>query len=352
MKNVILGTTALVAATAVSAGSASAAEKIKMELGGYFTASFYGASYDGPDRLPTKAQHEGEVHFTGKTTLDNGLQIGVEVQLEARATNDQVDEAFMWFSGAFGRVNIGSENSASYLMHTFGTAPVPDWGLNSPNARATNGVFPSTATTGISDADKITYFTPRFAGFQLGVSYTPDVNCEIGTPGNGGTACSPFAAINLKGSQAEEAYSIGFNYVQSFNAVDVRASVGYEQQVAGIAGQSDNEELSAGVAIGIAGFKFGGSYKNVDGFTSATDSDTYEANLTYGMGPWRAGVQYVNVSPDTANTDVEAVVIGGQYTLGPGITAFGGVQLWDGDSGADITQQDTQVYFVGTKVSF
>ncbi|MCR9212856.1 MAG: porin [Proteobacteria bacterium] len=346
MKNVILGTTALVAATALSAGSASAAEKIALELGGYFTASFYGASYDGPDRLPTKAQHEGEVHFTGKTTLDNGLEIGVQVQLEARATNDQVDEAFMWFSGAFGRVNVGSENSASYLMHTFGTSPVPDWGLNDANANATN-VTPATATTGISDADKITYFTPRFAGFQLGASYTPDGSCESGA------TCRPFDPINLEGvNQEEEAYSIGVNYVQTFNAIDVRASLGYELTNAGLAGQDDREETSAGVAIGIAGFKFGGSYKKTDNFLSANDLDTYEANLTYGMGAWRAGVQYAYVKPEAADSDVQAVVIGGQYVLGPGITAFGGVQLWDGDSNADITAQDTQVYFVGTKLSF
>ncbi|MCR9212857.1 MAG: porin [Proteobacteria bacterium] len=346
MKNVILGTTALVAATALTAGSASAADKIQLSLGGYFTASFYGASYDGPDRLPTKAQHEGEVHFRGKTTLDNGLQIGVQVELEARATNDQVDEAYMWFSGAFGRVNVGSENSAAYLMHTFGTSPVPDWGLNSPNATAVANSFPSTSANSISDADKITYFTPRFAGFQLGASYTPDASCETG----GG--CSPYAPINLTGNQGEEAYSFGANYVQSFNAVDVRASLGYEITIAGIAGQDDREAITGGVAIGIAGFKFGGSYKNLDNFLSANDRENWEANVTYGMGPWRAGVQYAYIKPDAADSDVQAVVIGGQYTLGPGITAFGGVQLWDGDSNADITAQDTQVYFIGTKLSF
>ena len=35
MKKVILGTTALVAATALTAGTASAADPIKLELGGY-----------------------------------------------------------------------------------------------------------------------------------------------------------------------------------------------------------------------------------------------------------------------------------------------------------------------------
>jgi outer membrane protein OmpU len=349
MKNVILGTTALVAATALTAGSASAADKISLELGGYFTGTFYGANYADSvaDRLPTKVQHEGEVHFTGKTTLDNGLQIGVQVQLEARESTDQVDEAFMWFSGAFGRVNVGSENSASYLMHTFGTAPVPDWGLNSPNAIA-SGIGPSTATTGISDADKITYFTPRFAGFQLGVSYTPDGDCETASFGTG---CSPYNPIQPEGD-VDEAYSVGFNYVQSFNALDVRASLGYEQTTTSNALWDDRKEFSTGVAIGIAGFKFGGSFKNTDAFLSADDSKTYEANLTYGMGPWRAGVQYAYVNPDAADTDVQAVVIGGQYTLGPGITAFGGVQLWDGDSAAVDTARDTQIYFVGTKLSF
>ena len=136
MKNVILGTTALVAATALTAGTASAAEKIKLGLGGYLQSSFVVASYDDGDQLPTNIRHEGEVFFTGSTTLDNGLTFGVNIQLEARATSDQVDETYMYVDGSFGRILFGSENSASYLMHYGAPSPVPAWGLNSPNANA------------------------------------------------------------------------------------------------------------------------------------------------------------------------------------------------------------------------
>ncbi|MEH6497061.1 MAG: porin, partial [Pseudomonas marincola] len=224
MKKVILGTTALVAASALTAGSASAAEKIKLNVGGYMQTSFVVADYDtDTDQLPTDVRHEGEVHFTGKTTLDNGLEFGVNIQLEARATGDQVDETFVWVEGAFGRVNIGSEDSASYLMHYSSPSPVPAWGLSSPNANASGFSTPSTLTNELGDSDKITYFTPRMGGFQLGASYTPDGDEETGTSGG----VSPYAPIQDEGAE-DEAYSIGANYQGKFGSVSLKASAGYQ----------------------------------------------------------------------------------------------------------------------------
>ncbi|MEH6404844.1 MAG: porin, partial [Sneathiella sp.] len=257
MKKIILGTTALVAATAFTAGSASAADKIKLNVGGYLQTSFVAASYDDDDRLPTNIRHEGEVQFTGKTTLDNGLEFGVNIQLEARESSDQVDETFMYVEGSFGRINMGSEDSASYLMHYGSPSPVPAWGLNSPNANASGMTTPSTLTNELGDKDKITYFTPRFSGFQLGASYTPDAGWETASFGAG---TGPYNPNGLEGAK-EEAYSISANYVNKFNAVSVAASLGYQYITVETAGGDDTEELSAGVSVGFSGFTVGGAYK-------------------------------------------------------------------------------------------
>ena len=394
MKKVILGTTALVAASALTAGTASAAEKIKLGLGGYLQTSFVVADYDtDTDQLPTDIRHEGEVHFTGSTVLDNGLKFGVNIQLEARATGDQVDETFMYVSGNFGRINIGSENSADYLMHYGSPSPVPAWSLNDPNANASGFTTPATVSTAVSDADKFTYFTPRFAGFQFGASYTPDADEETGA------GASPYAPIKDEGA-ADEAYSLGANYSNTFGSVSLKASLGYQLtsrtdttstavtttytvtaadtitvdadgNITGISANTttasattttdneDTDEFSAGLKLGVAGFDIGAAYKYTDnvGGTDNRERQDWNLGVTYGQGPWKVGVQYAGIDQegDTAGEEGElhAFVVGGQYVLGPGITAFGGVQYWDGeDALAGSEGEDATVFFVGTALSF
>lgn len=349
MKKVILGTTALVAASALTAGTASAAEKIKLGLGGYLQSSFVVADYDTGDQLPTDIRHEGEVFFVGSTTLDNGLTFGVNIQLEARQSGDQVDETYMYVDGSFGRILFGSENSAPYLMHYASPSPVPAWGLASPNANAGGFTTPSTYNNAISDADKLTYFTPRFGGFQFGVSYTPDGDEETGT-------ASPYSPIADEGT-TDEAYSFGANFNKKFGSVGFKASLGWEHTESTSA--EDRDSYSGGIGLDVAGFSLGAAYKYVDNLGHVDNDERHDANvgLTYGMGPWKVGLQYayVETEDDSASTDGElhAIVIGGQYTLGPGITAFGGVQFWDGEDDLEGSEgEDATVFFLGTSLSF
>src|SRR3989304_5096220 len=121
MKKVLMGTTALVAMGAWAVSPAAAAEEpIKIAVGGYYESVvfFFDESFDDPsiDVHEINVRQEGEIIFTGQTVLDNGLTIGINVQLEAVTQGDQLDEQFIYFSGEFGRVNVGAENSAAYLM--------------------------------------------------------------------------------------------------------------------------------------------------------------------------------------------------------------------------------------------
>ncbi len=366
MKKVILGTTALVAASALTAGSASAAEKIKLNVGGYLQTSFIAVDYDNDtNQLPTDIRHEGEVFFTGSTTLDNGLKFGVNIQLEARETVDQVDETFMYVSGSFGRVNVGSEDSAAYLMHYASPSPVPAWGLNSPNAKASGFETPATTPNMLGDTDKITYFTPRFSGFQLGASYTPDGDKETGRTASANN--NPYEPTNDEGD-ADEAYSVGVNYVNKFNSVSIKASLGY-QLLTRSGTAEDTDEIGAGIQLGFGGFTIGGAYKFTDdegGFDGA-ERQNWDIGVTYGQGPWKIGIQYAGADSDGRDTgdtnalgaanigdgEQHAVVVGGQYVLGPGITAFGGVQFWDGEDDLVGSEgEDATIFFIGTALSF
>ena len=143
MKNTLLTTTAL--ALTGFAGTASAVEvaagAVNLDIGGYFTTNLAFSSvktgttgakadYDGFDVHTTS-----EIHFKPSITLDNGIKVGAQIELEGEQDSDQIDEAYITISGDFGQVLIGSENSAGYKM-TVGAPGVSMIGHNSSSLTA------------------------------------------------------------------------------------------------------------------------------------------------------------------------------------------------------------------------
>ncbi|MEP6146643.1 MAG: porin, partial [Nisaea sp.] len=121
MKKILLGTTAIVAAGMIAAPSADAAEKLKISVGGYMEQWFgYTTAEDqsSSDYQGFANVSDTEIHFKGMTTLDNGISVGVNVQLEGNSNpGDQIDESYLIVKGNFGEINLGSENSALYKMN-------------------------------------------------------------------------------------------------------------------------------------------------------------------------------------------------------------------------------------------
>ncbi|WP_428547286.1 porin, partial [Reyranella sp.] len=142
MKKLLLGSTALVVG-GVMAAPAMAADPIKLGIGGYYT--FYAAaggissiyafngtqtSYKGFAFI-----QEGEIHFLGNTKLDNGTTVGLTVELEAwnpsagaTGATTQIDEAFLYAFGDWGRVELGSRDAATYRMYYGTPSALIGWG--------------------------------------------------------------------------------------------------------------------------------------------------------------------------------------------------------------------------------
>lgn len=435
MNKVLLGSTALVAA-GMLAGSglpAQGAEPITLSVGGYYQvfASFVvqsdvdnlgpgaGQSVLGNDEKVrnTLIQQEGEIHFTGSTTLDNGITVGVNVQLEAYTTGDQIDEHFVYFSGNFGRLVIGAENSAAYLMHYGPPGAAQYHGVDSPGMWHLLGTSGNAAAVGspvatpanlVSDANKVTYFTPRFSpGFQFGFSYTPEASAAT----RGGTGTQRFSTeLNDQGN----VISAAVNFVRAFGDVDFAWSFGWEHgfvegngteftrnaqglitnalgtncatsnQSSGVDANGnailvnpvciddpDNQQgrdiLATGFQIGVGGWKVGAAFQTDDKGVEG-DNRRYEASVgvSYGAGPWTVGVQGAfgldedgadngnNVTP-AVNFDSDKVLAGevsGKYTLGPGVAISAGVQGWRGWGDDGNENFDGVAFTVGTGLSF
>jgi len=344
MKKSLMATTALAALGAVAvAGPATAAEKISIGVGGYMEQWFgyvdaKETGLAGPDRDGFDVISDGEIHFKGETTLDNGLTIGVNVQLEAQVSGDTIDEQFAYVEGSFGRFIIGSENSASYLMHY----NVPSHGVTIDSGDATvwiaGGDFVSARTNGRgddNDSEKITYFTPRFAGFQLGVSYVPQMEQDLDSVSSGN---APNGADGVR----DDSFAVGLNFKRSFNDFSVAASAGFQDFGDDDALTTDAESYQFGLRLGYAGFMLAGTYGQEDrsgasflapGMRAAigavssqetvSEQETYSVGVSYASGPFGVSLNYIGADHDFKAPGIDfsqdTFELGAKYALGPGV---------------------------------
>lgn len=258
------------------------------------------------------------------------------------SSSHAIEKVSLGLSDYLENVDIASEDPGDYLTRYHSPNTIPSISFGSPLLNA------NSFSNEIGDAGKITYLTPRLSGFQIGVSFTPDVARKT----NGS---SPYASITDEGD-TDETHSLSVNFENNFNDIKLKTSLGWQVITRTSADLEDTDELAAGLQLGYAGFSVGAAYKYVDNDSGTADLDRHNWNLgaTYGMGPWKVGLQYASVSQDDAKDgDLHAVIVGGQYILGPGITAFGGVQFRNGESDREGSGgEDASILFVGTAINF
>jgi len=315
MKKILLGSSALTLASAAATG-ASAAEW-DLDWGGFFEAGVAVSSFDADqgdgDFDGFDVVQDSEIIFTPSITLDNGLKFGVDIQLEGNTSGDTIDESFIFIKGSFGEVLIGSENSAGYKM----TFAAPDTTWININSGSTSQFIPWATgfrtiretsfleVDGNNDAQRLTYFTPRFSGFQLGASYARDGN------EGGGQADLDVELGNI--------FDVGANYVNSFGGFDVAISGRYG--TADAAGAGDDPDIySVGLNLGFAGFKVGGSFASQDGGSAVNEGDFFDVGVSYATGPWAASLTYSESDGDDGTENMR-IIGGASYKLGPGVKA-------------------------------
>jgi len=374
MKKILLGSTAIVAAGMIaSVPSADAASKMKLGVGGYMEQWFGFTSGDdgvGQDYSGFSTVSDGEIHFKGKTKLDNGISVGVNVQLEAQQGGDQIDEQYMTVSGGFGQIIIGDENSAMYKMHyapsdygigmnsgdnTAWNKPVSDAEGDSINM-GSHYRSPFGATyiepDAVNDSAKISYFTPRVSGFQLGLSYAPD-----GSQDNNGLPNRD--AVN------SDYIMVGANFVQKMGGMSVGISGGYGTVTDAAAGGVEPEATSFGIKMGMGGVSAGVAYANFSDH-GTKDQEGLMAGVAYSSGPMGVSVSYYHGEKDGNNGDAatldgqaerDVIHLSAKYAMGPGVTLAGtlGHAVYSSDD-ADIdnsVDESASTYVVmGLKVGF
>lgn len=358
MKKVLLGTTALVAATLVAAPGAQASEKIKLQLGGFFGQVVGFADQDDDYETATLTNYKGfdqksasEIHVKGETKLDNGITVGMRVEFESDSPNGdngtnsarEIDESFMYLSSAtLGKLELGATKGPAWSMgHRAPNASIV--GLNAgdiqvsgvyiitPGESDARGNIAVTGAQDVQDYNRVNYISPRFMGFGLGLSWVPD------SAYNNNTQIDKQTAVTFGGSY----YSTTLAYDDTLMGVKVGADVHWARKGSNRADPADNAAVAVpltywggGLNLGYAGFILGGSYErqlskaateagNVAGAISQ-DGYKWDLGLTYGTGPYKVGFTYTKGSiqgdiDQKGDDEYNEWVVGFNYNLGAGV---------------------------------
>ncbi len=353
------------AAVVAMASTPAMAQGLSLDLAGHFKG--YGVYNNndeaaGVDLDTLNIRKETEVHFTGETTLDSGLTVGVHVEMEVdrddiNASNN-IEESYMYLSGGWGRVNVGEEDGAAYLLQV--AAPSAD-----SNVDGLRQYISTYNATGVAagnalriDYDhvapvsgyfnKVTYMTPVFNGFQAGASYIPTMTDD----GNGITSVQS----NDQLGEYEDGWELAARYEGAYEGVGIAFGAGYglynaENEAAGSTVSDDANTWNAGLDLDFAGFGVGVAYlsQDTENATVETDVDTWVVGADYQMGAYKLGASYLNQETEVGavDTDIDRWTAGASYAYGPGMSFRGSVSMIDNDNSFDSTQ-----VMLGTQVNF
>jgi len=372
MKKLLLGATAI-AGFAFTAAPAHA-DGLSVDLGGFYRGYAVYADLDQDAAAASvrdfDLRHDSEIYFTGETTLDSGLTVGFhsETDLGDASGTDRQNELYAYFSGSWGRVNFGKEDGAQYLLQV--AAPSTDsnvdglrtyvQGYADPAAGVDDWDLSGTQSSRLDydmnmaqSAQKITYLTPKFNGFQAGFTYAPEL-----TDGEKGLNAIGAMATDEDANDFDEVLEVGARWDGEFEGVAVSFGAGYgraSNEDDSAVADDDRKQWNTAFNLGYEAFSFGAAYATDNhGQSQDRDQDTWVVGLGWDNGPYHAAVSYYDTEFETGvntETKVDRVAVGGTYAFGPGMSFRGTVAFGDVENDTGNDNDFTQVT-LGTDINF
>ena len=321
MKNLLLGTAAI---AGLVLASAPAAAQMELTIGGHSKNYVGYLDQDNQDTNSFDMIRETELHFNGESTLDSGLTFGFQVETEVDGADDEntIEESYIYLASSFGRVNLGSEDGAAYLLQV--AAPSADSNIDgirqyiNPTSGLDSVDYAQDLT---AQAEKITYLSPNYAGFQLGASYTHDVDDDAADGG-----------FNTdRESITDDADALGAGYEVAARYEGVASNLGYAfgAGYTNVEAAGDNAEAwNVGLDVDAGPFGIGAVYTESE--QGAAESDVTVVGLDYTTGAVKLGASYL--TGEVTGTDVDRYTAGAVYTAGPGLSFRGSVSQVDMDA--------------------
>ena len=302
------------------ATSANAADAITLTLGGRIKEFFFVASQaqaQADDLNSTGMFNDTRISVDGRTVLDNGITVRAFVRFNAvaRETSD-IDEAYVDLVSSFGRLRMGEK--AGVNTTTIGD-PIPEAFLTVDEDILGDALMPRTGIilrdgftfkrfTG--NALGVSYQSPEFFGFKLGVAYHPTTTSTIGTI-KGGLA-------------AHDAVDVTAGYDGDFSGGSYRVAAGYFRLASRTGGTDGAEAWNISLGATYGGFELAGAYINTQPATNL-DEEAWTIGALYGIGPLQISADYRSARRRPlplagVKEHLERATLQTAYKLAPGIT--------------------------------
>ena len=351
------------AALMLAAAPALADGHPTLKLGGYFDQKMSitdnnndinGVGIGADDKLDVRT--DTEVYFLGSAKLDNGIKISTRVELEGFTNDttgdagsaidsgvanfDQIDEAFMVISGSFGAIKIGSSDGAPKGMTT-GLQGL--WAANQGENVTFNigkllslgqGVTIRNHASQIdlqSDAEQISYTTPKMDGLQAAVSYAPNTRESFdGFENENSTLDSNIFAASAK-------------YTGKAGDIGYRFGGGFTRSEEGAVNKEDDVQWMVGGAISSGPYQVSASFDKreeaqTNGVSIVDASDTIEVGFKMSMGASTYSLAYTHTKASSTvaardGDEASVFVLAMRRSLGKGVKWHNTLYYLDSENG-------------------
>jgi outer membrane protein OmpU len=329
MKKSLLATTALAALGVATVAAPASAEGFELKVGG-FMEQWFGytdTSNSVDDAADAIAEHSDvEIHIKGSNTLDNGLTFGFLVEMEGESTStENADEQYMTVEGSFGKIIMGSENTAPYLMHytskTNGVG-VEEGDGNSVWAFGGSGTLSSTMVHGAihNDDNQISFISPRMNGVQVGVSFVPEQDNNDDNV--------PVTNARQENGKRDNGFGVAANYETAISDMSIKLALGYTDAGSDDTTTGDDTALSTAIQLGFGGFTYSLAYGERKTATTL-NTNIMTTSVAYSAGPMGVSLLYANGENTVSNEKQDFFEFGANYAIGAGVTAKGSIYAWN-----------------------
>ncbi len=358
---------------------------------------------------------EAELALNVSGAADNGLKYGFKIEIQVNTNDTKVaDEARIQLSGDWGTVQLGDEDGAEdimnyggenlmgatggfdgdqddYLFRAGGDVTHAEFLINddqttlfhitSQNGNSLSLAAPSYPTIAgdTSDKTKITYYSPRFSGFQVGASITP-------TPNNGD---------NFKSDGSwENHYGLGANYDATFGNLHLQASAVFSSAANADEEFEDYSAWSVGGIVGFGPFSIGANYTDNsdsgqplvwdDGTNrfepTGIETSSWNVAASFDTGPMSFAVGYFAGNIDwgtyysgaglngalgwvdggSGEGDFTTISLTADYKMAPGLAVYAEYDMIDDETGIEPgvffggvpSDNSMSLFILGVNVSF
>jgi len=288
----------------------NASAQLTTEISG--TVAFQAGIYDNdnPGELGRAFRSDIDLRVRMLGEMENGILYGSEIQLQTpdkTRSSVQLDEAYLFFSSTWGRIELGDEDGAMPKMAIYAPAiglGQLDGDYDQFTLESIQDIAPPFYAAASEKATKITYYTPRFLGFQMGASYAPEADL-----GNNSAPQSTVESDYIEG---------GINYLTEINDIGLAggATVVRSRDRNSSATESTPLGYQVGGQISNAGVTVGGGYTNYDGARGIADG--FNIGISFQEESYAVGAQYARMQTE-AGRNLDGLGFGASYILAPGL---------------------------------